>query len=146
MAAASNQPHRTVVALRPDTWYSKLALHKVPATYLLGAFLTSYLVLAISWLETDTAWLAFGLALIPWGIIMFVETEWVYKHFKWMALFFAMALVQTIHYSEHCIEVIQYHIFHNPLKDSVAIFTKLNDDHRRCIFRCEAHAPDPRKR
>ena len=126
MAAASNQPHRSVVALRPDTWYSKLALHKVPATYLLGAFLTSYLVLAISWLETDTAWLAFGLALIPWGIIMFVETEWIYKHFKWMALFFAMALIQTIHYSEHCIEVIQYHLFHNPLKDSLAIFSKLN--------------------
>jgi hypothetical protein len=57
---------------------------------------------------------------------MFVETEWVYKHFKWMALFFAMALIQTIHYSEHCIEVIQYHLFHNPLKDSLAIFSKLN--------------------
>jgi hypothetical protein len=118
--------HKALVELRPDTWYSRIALHRVPATYLLGAFLTSYLVLAISWLETDTAWLAFGLALIPWGIIMFVEIEWSYRHFHWLALFFTMAAVQTIHYSEHCIEVIQYHIFHDPLDQSVAIFTKLN--------------------
>jgi hypothetical protein len=119
-------PKRTAVALRADTWYSKIQMHKVPATYLLGAFFVSYLVLAISWLETDTAWLAFGLALIPWGIIMLVEIEWSYRHFHWLALFFTMAVVQTIHYSEHCIEVIQYHIFNNSLADSVAIFTKLN--------------------
>jgi hypothetical protein len=123
---ASQPAHKSLVELRPDTWYSRIALHKVPATYLLGAFLCSYLVLAISWLETDTAWLAFGLALIPWGIIMFVEIEWSYKHFHWLALFFTMAAVQTIHYSEHCIEIIQYHIFNDPLQDSVAIFTKLN--------------------
>jgi hypothetical protein len=119
-------PHKTLVGLKADKWYSRLAIHKVPATYLLGAFLVSYLVLAISWLETDIAWLAFGLALIPWGIIIFIEIEWSYRHFHWLALFFAMAVVQTIHYSEHCIEIIQYHLFHNPLKDSVAIFTKLN--------------------
>jgi cyclic nucleotide-binding protein len=117
---------KTLVGLRPDKWYRELALHKVPSTYLLGAFLVSYLILAISWLETDTAWLAFGLALIPWGIIILVEVEWSYRHFGWLALGFLMAVVQTIHYSEHCIEVIQYHIFHDPLKDSVAIFTKLN--------------------
>src|SRR5262245_22774250 len=119
-------PRRTAVALRADKWYSRIQLHKVPATYLLGAFLVSYLTLAISWLQTDPAWLAFGLALVPWGISMLVEIEWSSRHFHWLALFFTMALVQTIHYSEHCIEIIQYHIFHNPLKDSVAIFTKLN--------------------
>src|ERR671937_31705 len=112
---ASSAPRKSLVGLRPDTWYSRIALHKVPATYLLGAFLCSYLVLAISWLETDTAWLAFGLALIPWGIIMLVEIEWSYRHFHWLALFFTMAVVQTIHYSEHCIEVIQYHMFYNTL-------------------------------
>lgn len=117
---------KTLVALRPDKWYQELAIHKVPATYLLGAFLVSYLILAISWLETDTAWLAFGLAFIPWFIIIFTEVSWSYKHYRFLALGFLMAVVQTIHYSEHCIEVIQYHIFHDPLKDSVAIFTKLN--------------------
>jgi cyclic nucleotide-binding protein len=125
-ASSTSAPRRTLVALRPDTWYSRIALHKVPPTYLLGAFLVSYLTLAISWLETDKAWLAFGLALIPWGIIMLFEIEWSYRHFQWLALFFTLAVVQTIHYSEHCIEVIQYHIFHDSLADSVAIFTKLN--------------------
>jgi cyclic nucleotide-binding protein len=117
---------KTLVGLRPDKWYQELALHKVPSTYLLGSFLVSYLILAISWLETDIAWLAFGLALIPWGIIMLFEVEWTYKHFRWLALGFLMAFVQFIHFSEHCIEVIQYHIFGDPLDQSVAIFTKLN--------------------
>jgi hypothetical protein len=119
-------PRRTLVGLSPDRWYQELALHKVPSTYLLGAFLVSYLILAISWLETDTAWLAFGLAMVPWGLIMFVEAEWTYKHFRWLALGFVMGFVQFIHYSEHCIEIIQYHLFHDPLAESVAIFTKLN--------------------
>ena len=119
-------PKRTLVDLKPDKWYSELALHKVPSTYLLGSFFVSYLILAISWLETDTAWLAFGLALLPWGIIVFIEVEWTYKHFGWLALGFMMAVVQAIHYSEHCIEMIQYHVFGDPLAESVAIFTKFN--------------------
>ena len=127
MASTSTQaPRRTLVGLRPDKWYQNLAFHKVPANYLLGAFLASYLILAISWLETDISWLAFGLALIPWGIIMFFEVSWTYRHFKWLTLAFLMAVVQFIHYSEHCIEVIQYHIFNDPLKESLAIFTTLN--------------------
>ena len=119
-------PKRTLVGLRPDKWYQDLALHKVPSTYLLGSFLVSYFILAIAWLETDIAWLAFGLALIPWGIIMLFEVEWTYKHFGWLALGFLMAMVQVIHYSEHCIEVIQYHIFGDPLAESLAIFSNLN--------------------
>jgi hypothetical protein len=125
--ATTPQPvHRSAVGMRADKWYNGLAVHRVPATYLLGAFIVSYLILAISWLETDTAWLAFGLALVPWGIILFFEVSWTYKHFGWLALGFLMAFVQLIHYSEHCIEVIQYHIFNDPLEESVAIFTKLN--------------------
>jgi hypothetical protein len=124
--AVPSQPRARLTRLRPDTWYSKIALHKVPSTYLLGAFFVSYLILAIAWLEGSPPWLAFGLALVPWGIIMFVEVEWTYKHYGWLALFFLMAFVQTIHYSEHCIEMVQYHLFHNPLKESLAIFSKLN--------------------
>ena len=124
--AVSSQPRAPLARLRPDAWYAKIALHKVPSTYLLGAFFVSYLILAIAWLEGSPAWLAFGLALIPWGIVMFVEIEWTYKHYGWLALFFLMAFVQTIHYSEHCIEMVQYHLFHNPLKDSLAIFSNLN--------------------
>jgi hypothetical protein len=126
MAATPTTPRQPIAQLRPDKWYSKLAVHRVPATYLLGAFLTSYLILAVAYLELTRPWLAFGLALTPWLIIIFFEVEWTYRHYGWFALFFLMAVVQTIHYSEHCIEIIQYHIFNNPLKDSVAIFTKFN--------------------
>jgi hypothetical protein len=124
--ATTATPRQTLAALRPDAWYSKLQMHKVPATYLLGAYLVSYLTLAISWLEGTPVWLAFALALIPWGLIMFVEIEWAYSHFHWLALFFAMAFVQVIHYSEHCIQFIQYHVFNDPLKESIAIFSSLN--------------------
>jgi Cyclic nucleotide-binding domain len=119
-------PRQPLAALRPDTWYSKLAIHKVPATYLLGAFLVSYLTLAISWLEGVPVWLAFALALVPWGVVMFVEIEWAYAHFHWLALFFAMAFVQVIHYAEHCIQLVQYHVFDDPLRESIALFSSLN--------------------
>src|SRR5919199_1034837 len=100
MAATPTTPRQPIAQLRPDKWYSKLAVHRVPATYLL--------------------------ALTRWGIIIFFKVEWTYRHYGWFTLFFLMAVVQTIHYSEHCIEIIQYHIFNNPLRDSVAIFTKFN--------------------
>lgn len=121
--APSGQPDFT---LKADSAWSRLALHRVPQKYLLLSAFVSYCILGIAYLETTTIWLAFGLALAPWVLMAFVEIEWTYKHFGWFALFSLMAFVQLIHYSEHCIEVVQYHIFHNPLSDSTAIFSKLN--------------------
>jgi hypothetical protein len=92
----------------------------------MGAALVSYLILAISYLQGVPAWLAFGLALAPWGAIVFVELDWIYEHFGWFALFAAMAFVQLIHYSEHCIEVVQVHVFGVPTHQALAIFSNLN--------------------
>lgn len=113
-------------ALHPDAWYSKLAIHKVPATFIVATSLASYLILALAILQGAPNWLAFGLALVPWGVIIFIELEWVYEHFGWFTLFATMAVVQTIHYSEHCIEVVQVHIFGTPVSQAIAIFSALN--------------------
>ncbi len=111
---------------KADNWYARLALHKVPVTYILAASLASAVILALSLLQGLPTWLSFALALSPWGAIIFIELEWIYAHFGWFTLFATMATVQTIHYSEHCIEVIQYHIFHQTLAQSIAIFSSLN--------------------
>jgi len=37
-----------------------------------------------------------------------------------------MVIVQAIHYSEHCIQVLQYHVFGNSLAESQAIFSEFN--------------------
>ncbi|MGI8760749.1 MAG: cyclic nucleotide-binding domain-containing protein [Jatrophihabitantaceae bacterium] len=103
-----------------------MALHRVPPKYLLGAAFASYLILGLCYLQNVVIWLAFGLALIPWVIMMFVEMEWTYKHFGWLALFGVMAFVQTIHFSEHVIEVVQVHIFNDPLSKAQAIFGEFN--------------------
>lgn len=128
-------------ALKPDSYWSKMALHRVPPVYMLVAAFVSYLILALAFLQlvssnsiamalhqvhTTPIWLSFGLALIPWVIIVLVEVEWSYKHFGWLALFFLLAFVQTIHYSEHCIQVIQVHFFHVPLHRAQAIFGTFN--------------------
>lgn len=112
--------------LNPDKWWAKLAIHQVPATYLAVTALGSYLILAVCYLQGVIPWLAFGLALSLWAPIILTEIDWTYKHFGWFALFALAAFVQTIHYSEHCIEMIQYHIFHDPLSQSTAIFTAFN--------------------
>jgi hypothetical protein len=114
------------VGLKPDSKWSRLALHKVPATYLLLTSFASYLITALGWLGGWPAWLTFGVALAPWFLILFFEVEWAYKHFHWFVVFFVMAIIQAIHYSEHCIEVIQVHIFGTPTHEALAIFSKLN--------------------
>jgi CRP-like cAMP-binding protein len=113
-------------SLKTDSKWERLALHRVPQQYLLMAAFWSYAILGVTYLEGTTIWVAFGLALFPWTLLVFVELEWSYKHFGWFALFGFMAFVQTIHYSEHVIEVIQYHIFNDSLADSTAIFSKFN--------------------
>lgn len=124
-SAPVNEPE---FQLRADSPWQRLALHRVPQRYLLISAFVSYCILAIGYLEGTTIWVAFGLALAPWVVMALVEVEWSYKHFGWFALFSLMAFVQLIHYSEHCIEVVQYHIFHDSLKDSTAIFSKFNTE------------------
>lgn len=113
-------------AFKADNWYNKLELHTVPVTYILAASAASFIIVALSLLQGLPVWLSFGLCLAPWGMIILLELEWVYAHFGWFALFATMATVQTIHYSEHIIEVIQFHIFHQSLAQSIAIFSTLN--------------------
>jgi hypothetical protein len=112
--------------LKADSYWSALAFHKVPPKYIMGAAFVSYLILAIGYLQGLPAWLAFGLAIAPWVAIVFVELDWVYQHFGWFALFALMAFVQLIHYSEHCIEVVQVHVFGVPTHQALAIFSNLN--------------------
>ena len=123
---SANPPGGPDFSLRSDSSWSRLALHRVPQKYLLISAFYSYCILAVGYLQGTTIWVAFGLALFPWVLMVFVEVEWTYKHFGWFALFAFMAFVQLIHYSEHCIEVVQYHIFNDPLKESTAIFSKFN--------------------
>ena len=112
--------------LKADSYWSKMAIHRVPSKYLLISAFISYMILAISYLEGAPPWIAFGLALLPWCLMVMFELQWSYKHFHWFALFGLMAFVQTIHYSEHCIEIIQVHIFHEPVYKAIAIFSTLN--------------------
>jgi hypothetical protein len=119
---------RLHMKIHPDHWYARLALHRVPTTYVLIAAAISYATVIADIAQGLPNWLTFGIALVPWALIVLYELEWVYEHFGWFALFTLAAVVQTIHYSEHCIEVIQNHVFHQPVAQSIAIFTKLNPE------------------
>lgn len=130
MTTLTTAPPREQLAttgrLRADSVWHKLAIHRVPTQYILGAAFCSYVILGISYLENVTIWLAFGLAVVPWCLIVFVEMEWTYRHFGWLALFGVMAFVQSLHFTEHVIEVVQVHVFHDPLNQAQAIFGQFN--------------------
>lgn len=66
------------------------------------AAFVSYFILGVCYLQGLNIALAFGLAMAPWLLIVFVEIKWTYRHFHWFAAFSAMAFVQVIHYSQHC--------------------------------------------
>lgn len=112
--------------MKEDSIWSRLAVHQVPASKIVVVSFMSYLISSVAYLEGAEAYVAFGLALIPWMGIAFVEVKWAYKHFHWFAVYTFMVIVQAIHYSEHCIQVLQYHLFNNSLHDSQAIFSKFN--------------------
>jgi hypothetical protein len=111
---------------KPDSAWSRLALHQVPGTYLLVCAFVSYFIIGVCYLQGVNIAVAFGLAMAPWLLVVFVELKWTYKHFHWFAAFSAMAFVQVIHYSEHCIQVIQVHIFNVNPHQAQAIFSRLN--------------------
>ncbi|MDQ6775331.1 MAG: cyclic nucleotide-binding domain-containing protein [Actinomycetota bacterium] len=113
-------------ALQADTWWSKFNVHRVPPGHIVLTAFGSYLIVGLSWLAGAPVWVAFPLSILPWLPIAFVEVEWTYKHYGWFVIFFVMALVQTIHYSEHVIEVIQVHIFNTPVPKALALFSQLN--------------------
>jgi hypothetical protein len=120
-APAPSQPE-----MKSDSMWSALAVHQVPASKVVIVSFMSYLISSIAYLQGAEAYVAFGLALVPWLGIAFVELKWTYKHFHWFAIFTFMVIVQAIHYSEHCIQVIQYHLFNDSLHESQAIFSKFN--------------------
>ena len=113
-------------ALKPDSIWQRFNVHRVPPGKIVTTAFASYLIVALGWLSGAQLWLAFGLSLIPWIPIAFLEIEWTYKHYGYFVIFFVMAIVQAIHYSEHCIEVVQVHIFGTPPAQALAIFSKLN--------------------
>jgi hypothetical protein len=119
---ANNAPD----ALKPDSIWKRFNVHKVPPGKIVLTAFASYLIVALAWLGGASIGIAFLLGILPWIPIAFVEIEWTYKHYGWFVLFFVMAIVQAIHYSEHCIEVIQVHFFNTPVPQAQAIFSKLN--------------------
>ncbi len=121
---ASPQP--TLPTLRPDSIWTKVSLHRVPGTILLVTAFVSYLITAICYLQGVGPYIAFALAMIPWIAIVFLELDWTYHHFGWFSLFMLMGFVQCVHYSEHCIEVIQNHFFGVSAAEATAIFTQFN--------------------
>jgi hypothetical protein len=122
----SSPPAAGTPEMKADSIWSKLAVHQVPASKIVIASFISYLISGVAYLQGAQAYVAFGLALLPWMGIALVEVKWAYKHFHWFAIYTFMVIVQAIHYSEHCIQVIQYHIFGDSLHDSQAIFSKFN--------------------
>jgi hypothetical protein len=126
LAATASSPAPAPDALTADSLWAKFNVHKVPPGRIVTTAFASYLITALGWLGGFPIWLAFGLSLLPWLPIAFFEVEWTYKHYGWFAIFFVMALVQSVHYSEHIIEVIQVHIFNTPVHNAQAIFSKLN--------------------
>jgi hypothetical protein len=124
--SATTAPAPGTDALQADTWWSKFNVHRVPPGKIVLTAFGSYLIVGLSWLAGAPVWVAFPLSILPWLPIAFLEVEWTYEHYGWFVLFFVMALVQTIHYSEHMIEVIQVHIFNTPIPQALALFSQLN--------------------
>src|SRR6516225_9562656 len=74
----SKPEDRLHAKIHPDHWYAKLALPRVPTTYILAAAAISYATVIADIAQGLPNWLTFGIAFVPWVAIIAVEPEWVY--------------------------------------------------------------------
>lgn len=85
-----------------------VSIHSVPFSILLLVSLFSWAMLfthSIGWMP----WQIALVILIAWFPLFLAKTTSIYRRYHWLALFFVLAVVQSVHFIEHIAQMIQIH-------------------------------------
>jgi hypothetical protein len=66
--------------------------------------------LAFGTLEGWALWEIGLVGLLPWIPLFVQQLTWVYRHYEWLALFYALVVTQAGHFVEHVAQMIQIHL------------------------------------
>ncbi|OLC31093.1 MAG: hypothetical protein AUH31_03325 [Armatimonadetes bacterium 13_1_40CM_64_14] len=88
--------------------------------------LTSGASLAVAIIQHWPLWGLGFAAVMPWIPLFVAETAWMYRHYRYLALFYVLAVTQTGHLFEHVAQVTQIHVFHLAGASARGIFGTLD--------------------
>lgn len=92
------------------TTKSLLALHAVPRPVLWTTATASYAAAVVGALSGWQAWAYALSAAAIWAPVLLMETAWLYRHYRWIALFYALVVTQGAHFLEHVAQMVQVHL------------------------------------
>lgn len=86
-----------------------ISFHSVPLYAIVLSSLVSTGLLMMHMLGMDL-WKVALLILFAWLPICAVKTKAIYRQYRWLAFFFVLLIVQSVHFTEHIAQVIQIHL------------------------------------
>lgn len=89
-----------------------LAFAQVPTRSLVLTALVSCAVIALAVFISWPIWAVAAAAIVPWLTIFQRETAWIYRHYRWLALYYVLVVTQVGHFGEHICQMVQIHLLH----------------------------------
>ena len=89
--------------VRPDS---------VSTRYLQVGVVASAVAVGIGVFMSWPLWLFAFVGLAVWTPAFTMEVAWTREHYGWLALFYALAVLQGAHMVEHIVQMVQIHVLH----------------------------------
>jgi hypothetical protein len=100
-----------------------------------------FITIGASWLGM-TACIVLGYPLavtgivtvLPWLPVLFTESLWKYKHYKWFALYGILIITQGLHFIEHIAQIVEVDVVGLPRSQSRGIIGNLDAEYVHFFF------------
>lgn len=89
-----------------------LAFARVPIGHLALTALASCAAIALAVFIGWPIWAVAVAAIVPWLTIFQREAAWIYRHYRWLALYYVLVVTQVGHFGEHVCQMVQIHLLH----------------------------------
>lgn len=108
---------------RPNPFVS---VQSVPIGVLVVTIACSWIGMIACIILSYPLWVIGLVTVLPWIPILFAESLWKYKHYKWFALFGVLMLTQCLHFVEHIAQIVEVDIVGWPRLLSTGILGSLD--------------------
>ncbi len=111
-----------------------LAFAQVPIRHMALIALASCGAIALAVFIGWPIWAAAVAAIVPWLTVFQRETAWIYRHYRWLALYYVLVVIQVGHFGEHVCQMLQIHLLHRTGPDARGIIGVLDVEWVHFIF------------
>jgi hypothetical protein len=105
------------------------AIHSVqpiPARVMVASGLAALVLMAASATQGYPLYVTIAFGILPWLPVLVLEALCQYRNFHWLAVFFAISVLQVGHLGEHSIQITQLFMYNGALVHSHGAFGQLD--------------------